>query len=150
MIQPALTGIAGTVVEGISTNPLHAACELKVLKAHEGWSEISFQVNEFTANITGHLHGGILYAMVDVGCFMAMASLLEPGRHGVTADIQVSVLRPAVKGETVIVRGRADRIGRTLANLRAEAYAVGATGERLIGTGTVVKSLLDLAKLTAR
>lgn len=147
MSQPDLSGIAPDVIDAIQANPLHKACELEVLRASGGTSEVRFRVNDFTANITGHLHGGILYAMIDVGCFMAMASLLAPGRHGVTADIQVSVLRPAVKGETVLVRGKADRIGRTLANLRAEAYAVGNEGERLIGTGTLIKALVDREKL---
>ena len=56
-----------------------------------------------------------------------------------------SVLRAAQKGETVVLRGRADRIGRTLAAMRAEAYAVNADGEeRLIATGSVTKSILSV------
>lgn len=140
----SLTGIAPLVLDGMHSNPLHRASGMAVRRAANGQSEISFEVNDFTANLLGALHGGILYSMMDVGCFMAMASQLEPGRHGVTVDIQVSVLRPAMKGETVLVRGRVDRIGRTLANLRAEAWVAGEQGERLIGTATVLKSLMDL------
>ena len=44
-----------------------------------------------------------------------------------------------------MLRGRADRIGRTLAAMRAEAYAVNADGEeRLIATGSVTKSILSV------
>jgi uncharacterized protein (TIGR00369 family) len=141
-MQAELGGIAPDVIDAILAAPLHRACELAVVRAVDGQSELLFQVNDFTANIQGKLHGGILYAMVDVACFMAMVSRLGPGQHGVTVDIQVSVLRPAALGETVVVRGRADRVGRTLANLRAEAWARGADGvERMIGTGTVLKSI---------
>lgn len=141
-MEPVLGGMAPAVIDAILAAPLHRACGLEVLKALGGGSELTFQVNDFTANIQGKLHGGILYAMIDVACFMAMASCLEPGRHGVTVDIQVSVLRASERGAVVVVRGRADRVGRTLANLRAEAFVRGADGgERLIATGTVLKHL---------
>lgn len=134
-------------LEGMLNTPLHKACEMDILLAENGQSEISFKVNDFTSNMIGTLHGGIIYAMMDVGCFTAMGSLLPLDRHGVTIDIQVSVVRPALKGETVYVRGRVDRIGKTISNLRSEAYAVGSDGkERLIATSTVLKSMMDLPK----
>ncbi|MDP2227852.1 MAG: PaaI family thioesterase [Moraxellaceae bacterium] len=126
----------------IVTHPLHVACELEVLASAEGRSEIRFAVNAFTGNVIGTLHGGILYAMADVAAFMALLSVIPDGLHGVTADIQVSVLRAAKVGEKVLVRGKVDRIGRTLANMRVEALVDCPEGERLIGTATVVKSLI--------
>lgn len=122
--------------------PLHKACELAVLASGEGRSEIRFAVNDFAGNVIGTLHGGILYAMVDVAAFVALMSVIPRGLHGVTADIQVSVLRPANKGEQVWLRGRVDRVGRTLANMRVEAVVPTDQGERLIATGTVVKALI--------
>ncbi|MDI1300584.1 MAG: PaaI family thioesterase [bacterium] len=126
----------------ILLHPLHAASALAIQKSAEGKSEITFAVNDFTGNVIGTLHGGILYAMVDVAAFMALLSVIPDGLHGVTADIQVSVLRAAKVGDTVSVRGRVDRVGRTLANMRAEAFLLTPEGERLIATGTVVKALI--------
>lgn len=126
----------------ILSHPLHAAGDLAVLVSDGGASEITFAVNGFTANVIGTLHGGILYAMVDVAAFMALLSVIPDGLHGVTADIQVSVLRAAKQGDIVHVRGRVDRVGRTLANMRAEAFVMTEGKERLIATGTVVKSLI--------
>lgn len=127
----------------ILDHPLHAASGLALQKSADGLSEITFAVNDFTGNVIGTLHGGILYAMVDVAAFMALLSVIPDGLHGVTADIQVSVLRAAKRGDAVTVRGRVDRVGRTLANMRAEAFVISAEGERLIATGTVVKSLIQ-------
>lgn len=126
----------------IVSHPLHVACGLEVLSSADGRSEIRFAVNDFTGNVIGTLHGGILYAMADVAAFMALLSVIPDGLHGVTADIQVSVLRAAKVGEQVLARGRVDRVGRTLANMRVEAFVAGSEGERLIGTATVVKSLI--------
>ena len=126
----------------ILAQPLHRACELAILRSEAGLGEISFAVNDFAGNIIGTLHGGILYAFMDVAAFMALLSVIPDGLHGVTADIQVSVLRAARVGDTVHVRGRVDRVGRTLANMRTEAFVITPDGERLIATATVVKSLI--------
>lgn len=126
----------------ILSHPLHAASSLSILGSEGGCSEITFEVNDFTANVIDTLHGGILYALIDVAAFMALLSVIPEGKHGVTADIQVSMLRAAARGDTVHVRGRVDRVGRTLANMRAEAFVLTPEGERLIATGTVVKSLI--------
>jgi uncharacterized protein (TIGR00369 family) len=131
-----------TATERILAHPLHRACGLEVLASADGRSEITFAVNDFTGNIIGTLHGGILYAMMDVAAFMALLPVLPEGLHGVTADIQVSVLRAARAGDVVHVRGRVDRVGRTLANMRTEAFLPTPEGERLIATATVVKSLI--------
>jgi uncharacterized protein (TIGR00369 family) len=141
-----LTGIVPQVLDAILANPLHRACELRVRRAAAGSSRIRFRVNEFSTNITGHLHGGITYAMVDVACFLALCSQLEPGRHGVTVDIHVSVLRPANRGEDMLVRATVDRMGRSLAHMRAEVFADGKDGERLVATGTVTKSIIELVR----
>lgn len=130
------------LARNILDTPLHQACGLELLSSAEGRSEIRFAVNDFSRNVIGTLHGGITYAMIDVAAFMALASVMPEGLHGVTADIQVSVLRTAQLGDAVHVRGRVDRVGRTLANMRAEAFVNTAEGERLIATGTVVKALI--------
>lgn len=127
----------------VLAHPLHQACELELMQAGDGTSELRFQVNDFTANPLGALHGGILYALMDVTCFFAAVPLLEDHQAPVTIETHNSVLRAAFKGETVILRGKADRIGRTLAAMRAEAYAINAEGEeRLIATGSVTKSIM--------
>lgn len=129
--------------ERILAHPLHAACGLEVLASADGHSEIGFAVNEFSGNVIGTLHGGVLYAMADVAAFMALLSVIPAGRHGVTADIQVTVLRAARVGERVRVRGKVDRLGRGLANMRAEAFVQRPEGEVLIATAAVNKALID-------
>jgi uncharacterized protein (TIGR00369 family) len=140
---PAAADPRRIATERILAHPLHAACGLEVLASAEGRSEIRFAVNEFSGNVIGTLHGGVLYTMADVAAFMALLSVIPPGRHGVTADIQVTVLRAARVGEQVLLRGRVDRLGRGLANMRAEAFVERPEGEVLIATASVNKALID-------
>ncbi|MDX1804339.1 MAG: PaaI family thioesterase [Alcanivorax sp.] len=132
------------VVAEVLAQPFHRACELALLEAGDGRSEIGFAVNEFTRNPAGVLHGGILYALLDVGCFLAVMTRLNDDQHAVTVETHTSVLRAAQAGEQVVIRAAADRLGRTLAAMRAEAFAVTPAGEeRLIATGSVTKAVLQ-------
>lgn len=131
------------VREAVLNHPLHRACELTLQHSAGGRAEVRFAVNSFSANPQGALHGGVLYAMMDVACFFAVVPELAPDQHPVSIEVHTSILRPALLGETVILRSRVDRIGRTLAAMRAEALVQEADGsERLIATGSVTKSIL--------
>ena len=101
-------------------------------------------MNDFTTNPQGALHGGIVYALMDVACFFAAISKLPSDQHAVTIETHSSVLRAASQGEQIIIRAHVDRLGRTLAAMRAEAYALNAQQqERLIATGSVTKAIIQ-------
>jgi len=132
------------IKDDILAHPLHRACELELVSAVDGRSEVRFPVNDFTTNPQGALHGGIVYALMDVACFFAAASRLPPEQHAVTIETHSSVLRAASQGEQVVIRAHVDRLGRTLAAMRAEAYAINAQQqERLIATGSVTKAIVQ-------
>lgn len=134
------------IKDGILAHPLHRACELELVSAVDGRSEVRFPVNDFTTNPQGALHGGIVYALMDVACFFAAASRLPPEQHAVTIETHSSVLRAASRDEQVVIRAHVDRLGRTLAAMRAEAYAINAQQqERLIATGSVTKAIVQTA-----
>jgi len=131
------------VREGVLNHTFHRACDLALSHSDAGKAEIRFAVNDFTANPQGALHGGILYAMMDVACFFAVVPLLSEEQHPVSVEVHTSVLRAALLGDTVIIRSQVDRLGRTLAAMRCDAFAVDSAGqEKLIGTGSVTKSIL--------
>lgn len=132
------------VREGVLSHPFHRACELTLQYATDGRAELGFLVNDFTGNPQGALHGGILYALMDVACFFAVLPALTDDQHPVSVEVHTSVLRAARQGERVLLRSQVDRLGRTLAAMRCEAFARDADGnERLIATGSVTKSILN-------
>ena len=134
------------ITETVLAHPLHSACELDLVEAGNGAAVLTFAVNDFSTNPQGALHGGILYALMDVACFFAVMTRLSEDQHPVSVEVHTSVLRAARAGETVRMEARLDRLGRTLAASRCEAYAQGSTGEpRLIATGSVTKAIVTSA-----
>ncbi len=131
------------VREGVLEHPFHKACELALIHAEQGRAEVSFKVNDFTVNPQGALHGGIIYALIDVACFFAVVPTLAPDQHPVSIETHVSILRAATLGETITITAWTDRVGRTLAAMRAEVFANDGTQKRLIATGNVTKSILQ-------
>ena len=131
------------VREGVLAHPLHAACGLQLLAAGDGRSVIRFEVNGFSANPQGALHGGVLYAMIDVACFFAVVPSLRPEQHPVSVECHASILRAATVGETVTIEASLDRLGRTLAAMRAEVFAGEDESRRLIATGSITKAILE-------
>lgn len=131
------------VREGVLEHPFHKACELALIHAEQGRAEVSFKVNDFTVNPQGALHGGIIYALIDVACFFAVVPTLAPDQHPVSIETHVSILRAATLGETITITAWIDRVGRTLAAMRAEVFANNGTQKRLIATGNVTKSILQ-------
>lgn len=131
------------VRDKVLAHPFHRACGLELLSAAGGEAEIAIAMNEFTLNPEGALHGGVLYAFVDVACFFAAVSQLQEGQHPVSIETHVSLLRAAHEGDRLTIRAKADRLGRTLAAMRAEVIAERDGETRLIATGSVTKSILQ-------
>lgn len=130
------------VRDKVLAHPFHRACGLELLSAADGEAEIAIAMNEFTLNPQGALHGGIVYAFVDVACFFAAISKLGPDQHPVSIETHVSLLRAAGKSDRLTIRAKVDRLGRTLAAMRAEVIADDGEKQRLVATGSVTKSIL--------
>lgn len=140
-----MTLMLDRVLDSVLSQPLHAAAQLELVSAADGRSEIRYQVNDMTSNVMGMLHGGVVCLMQDVGMSLAVSSLLPTEKHAVTAEAHSSLLRPANRGETIIVRSQVDRLGRAMAFMRSETFARGADGtERLIATGSVTKAVTSI------
>lgn len=136
------TGIFESVRDKIIAQPFHHACEFSILSAENGHSHTQFKVNSFTGNIVGALHGGIMYALLDVTAFVALSTRLRSGQHAVSVDVHFAVLNVAMMGEVVEMEAQVDRSGATLGFMRVEAYVrEPAGGKRIIGTGHVTKAV---------
>lgn len=131
------------VLDSVLATPVHKLAGLRVISAKNGECEIHYEVNDFTANIQGMLHGGFICLMHDIADVLAVASILPAEKHAVTADTQTSILRPANRGDTIIVRAKVDRAGKTLAFIRSESFSRGKDGsEKLIATGALTKAIV--------
>jgi uncharacterized protein (TIGR00369 family) len=80
----------------------------------------------------GALHGGIVAALVDTGCSMAVVA--RTGESVFTVDLRVDFLRPAT-ADAYRVRAEVLRLGRTLATVDARVTTV---DDRLVASGRAV------------
>jgi uncharacterized protein (TIGR00369 family) len=112
----------------MDASPFYAWAGMEVVSASPGEVVVAMDVTERNVNIQGFVHGGMLAILADTACGLSIRSAMEPGRLHVTTDLDIHYLAPASLGR-VLGRGRAVRVGRTLAF--AEASVEGPDGNLL-------------------
>jgi len=133
------TGASPTPMQ---TNPMARALNTCLAKvdAEAGRVELHFTPGETFLQGHGAVQGGAVAAMLDFAMAYAVLSQLDFTRTVVTANLNVSFLRPAQAGLLVAV-GEVDRVGNTMAFTRAHLHD--AAG-RLIATATSTLPVLKV------
>ena len=68
----------------------------------------------------GTLHGGFSAHIVDNMSTLALATVQDEFRPGVSVDMNLTYMKPARIGEEIIIEARTLRAGKTLAFLECE------------------------------
>ena len=119
----------------VSRAPFNAWLGLELAEWDDAGITLRFDMRP---DLCGHatrqaLHGGIIAAVLDVGCSMAV--MARTGESLFTVDMRVDYLRPAT-GPAFIIRGEIVRLGRTLATsdarLLSDTNKLLATGRALV------------------
>ncbi len=116
--------------------PLHRFLGIQLVHPDDPAKGLRLHVGGEAVNNADVLHGGVLTALLDVACYLAVLPHLGAGENAVTHDVSASILRPVPGGSDVLVTGEVVRIGRTLVFARSEATAAG----RPVAFATVTKS----------
>jgi uncharacterized protein (TIGR00369 family) len=117
---------------------LHRFLDVALLDETDPAAGITFGVGDAAVNNGGVLHGGIVTALLDVACYLAVLPHLADEENAVTHDVSASLLRPVARGSDVRVRGTVLRRGRSVVFLRAEATV----GEVLVAAAQVTKTVV--------
>ena len=129
------------VNEFVLNHPLHRFAGLRLLRQEPGRAVARFPVDGNALNMSGMLHAGLLYGLMDAVSFLALVTVLAPEEFAATHDLHVSVMRPVPKGEEVELRAEVVRRGGNVAFIRCDAWRISAAGELLAAAATVTKSL---------
>ena len=107
----------------------------EVVAAGDGEVELRMIWRDDLTQYAGHLHAGMIAALLDTACGFAAATVVG----NVTAShLSMNCLRPAV-GRSFIARGTTVRAGRRQVFARAELFAENEQGETsLVATGETV------------
>ena len=111
-----------------------------VTAAENGAAEIVMAWNDDLTQYAGHLHAGMIAALLDTACGFAAATLAG----NVTAThFSMNCLRPAA-GRRFIAKGKTVRAGRKQIFASAELFAENDQGEKtLVATGETLMVPID-------
>ena len=133
-------------LEGTLKAPLQKFLDIKVTGREPGYSTVEMTSSENAMNTSektmasiGRVHGGVIYAMLDVTAYIALLPLMEDNQNAVTHNISVNVMKPVPFGKKVIFKGIIRKVGSRIAFCDSEAYCDG----ELIATGRITKTIIS-------
>ena len=88
----------------------------------EAWSSLPYHPVFVGDTETGVLHGGVVTAMLDETCGMAVQLALDGSRAIATLDLRIDYQKPATPGLDLKAHSVCYRVTRSIAFVRATAY----------------------------
>jgi uncharacterized protein (TIGR00369 family) len=88
----------------------------------EAWSSLPYRPVFVGDTATGVLHGGVVTAMLDESCGMAVQLALDGTRAIATLDLRIDYQKPATPGHSIKAHSFCYRVTRSIAFVRSTAY----------------------------
>ena len=88
----------------------------------EAWSSLPYRPVFVGDSETGVLHGGVVTAMLDESCGMAVQLALDGTRAIATLDLRIDYQKPATPGVDIQAHSTCYRVTRSIAFVRSTAY----------------------------
>src|SRR3954454_7828579 len=88
----------------------------------EAWSSLPYRPVFVGDTATGVLHGGVVTAMLDESCGMAVQFALDGNSAIATLDLRIDYQKPATPGLDIRAHAVCYRVTRSIAFVRATAY----------------------------
>src|ERR1700743_2681994 len=88
----------------------------------EAWSSLPYRPVFVGDTTTGVLHGGVVTAMLDESCGMAVQLAFDGNRAIATLDLRIDYQKPATPGLAIRAHSVCYRVTRSIAFVRSTAY----------------------------
>lgn len=132
----------GKLASEVSISPLGRWLNGKLVAVEDGSLTVEFVVRPEMTNPAQILHGGITASMIDDLMGMTVFSLGRDSFY-TTVNLNLDYLAPAKVGDTVIVKTKVIRAGRSVVNIECEARhfdgkIIARATSNLISTGSKI------------
>ncbi len=138
MPEPASRQEQEVLLSLMNEFPLHRQLGFELIHAADGRAQARVTVGPGVLNAGGVLHGGVLYAVLDVTAFCAAVTVVPSATNAVTHDLHVSVLRASPPDAVLELSAQVRKAGRRLLFIDAEARLDG----EVVALARVTKSLI--------
>lgn len=128
------------ILAAMGSYPLHHRLGFELVEASDGTATGKATAHPDVLNAAGVLHGGVLYAVMDVTAFCAAVTVLPPGTNAATHDIHVQVLRATPPGAELRLEATVRKVGKRILFVDVEALRDGT----VVALARVTKSLIPL------
>ena len=133
LFQPADGYFADRVRESFSKMTVMQTLGGTLGKVRPGQVEIYVPYSKQFTQQHGFLHAGIISTFLDSACGYAAFSLMPADAAVLTVEFKVNLLH-AGRGERFVFVGSVVKSGKTITNVRGDAYAFDGGREKLIAT----------------
>ncbi len=103
--------IKARIFKLLNESPFYRHLGMEVVEAGEGRARLRLPVKDELKNLYGILHGGVIAALLDSSCSIAVGTLLEPDEAAVTLDQRINYISNVKEG-VLYGEGRALHKGR--------------------------------------
>lgn len=114
------TKLIASVLDNVRKGTGFGQClqKLQIISAGNGNCKAQLVVSKEHLNMAGTLHGGFTSTLID--CVSTYALMTHNNQAGVSVDLHVTFMKPAVPGDLVTIDARTVRSGRILAFLAVD------------------------------
>ena len=131
--RPADADFAARVRTSFARQRAMATLGISLRRVDAGEVELEMPYNADFCQQHGFLHAGTVTTAIDSACGYAAYTLMPADAEVLSVEFKINLLAPA-KGERFRFVGRVVKAGRTISNVRGEAFAGAGGRERLIAT----------------
>ncbi len=127
-------------VQAVLNQPFSKFVGLEIVSSEKGRAHLRFQATENVINPAQKLHGGILNALLDMACYVALVAQLKEGQNAVTIDAHFNNIRATKEQAVIDIFSEVTARAPSVAFAKAEALVK----NKLIASGSLTKSIVSL------
>lgn len=131
--QAADGDFAQRVAQSFARQSVMATLGVELVSVAPGEVVLEMPFNPAFCQQHGFLHAGTVTTAIDSACGYAAYSLMPADAAVLSIEFKINLLAPA-QGQRFRFVGRVVKAGRTISNVRGEAFAIDGDREKLVAT----------------